>query len=408
MDKADSPPDAAYSADRKTSQQGARRGSSALHTLWLRSLGGGIAAGFMVIVWFGWTMPAANVAVGMLLAGGSLLSGSLLGFLFGVPRSARLPGATTPAERASQPAAGISDADAPDRYRPNTNLEEVSDWLTKILVGVGLTQLVYAPSQVLRFGDYFAPALGAGRVGAAFSVCVLVYFSVAGFLVTYLWTRLYLGGALAGADAEALARVERKLDAHQLQAERDALALATVAHQLRGDVSADAVPAERLRKLISEASGSVRAQVFYQAAGQRAANWEDMRTKPLMERTIPIFEALAFSDRDAKAYHQNHGQLGFALKDQRSPDWARALSELDAAIAIRGEPKKYGYTLYEFNRALCRINLDGAFVAAKPSDPALAALIGADLQVVASSRYANLLERTAEVVRWMKLNEDAL
>ncbi len=30
-------------------------------------------------------------------------------------------------------------------YRSNTNLEQISDWLTKILVGVGLTQQTFFP-----------------------------------------------------------------------------------------------------------------------------------------------------------------------------------------------------------------------------------------------------------------------
>ena len=91
---------------------------------------------------------------------------------------------------------------------------------------MGLTQLIVrAPAKAVAFGVYFGPALGGGVVGERFAICVLLYFSIAGFLVVYLWTRLY-GGALAGADAEALARVERKLDAQQLQAQRDVAAMA--------------------------------------------------------------------------------------------------------------------------------------------------------------------------------------
>src|SRR5262245_38208292 len=77
-------------------------------------------------------------SLGLLLAGGGLLIGGLFGFLFGIPRSLQRPsvkgdgsgGASDKPEGPQSPA-----------YRPNTNLEEISDWLTKILVGVGLTQI---------------------------------------------------------------------------------------------------------------------------------------------------------------------------------------------------------------------------------------------------------------------------
>ncbi len=49
------------------------------------------------------------------------LAGTVLGFLFGVPRV-----------RAAEP---VSDADIPQTsVVPNTNLEQISDWLTKIIV----------------------------------------------------------------------------------------------------------------------------------------------------------------------------------------------------------------------------------------------------------------------------------
>jgi hypothetical protein len=54
----------------------------------------------------------------------SFLGGGLVGFLFGIPRSASSGQATPTGE-----------------YQANSNLVEVSDWLTKIIVGVGLVQI---------------------------------------------------------------------------------------------------------------------------------------------------------------------------------------------------------------------------------------------------------------------------
>ena len=382
-----------------------RKESLPLQRLWLRSLSLCIVVGSVVVLGFGLRFPNASLAVASLLAGGCLLGGGLLGFLFGVPRSARIPerAAAKPEESKAAATETASADDGRNEYRPNTNLEEVSDWLTKILVGVGLTQLIKAPAKAVAFGAYFSPALGGGAIGERFAICVLLYFSVAGFLVAYLWTRLYLGGALAGADAEALARVERKLDAQQMQAQRDVSAIAAVGQQLQRQAGAQEVPAERLKKVIADASTSVRAQLFYQAAGQRAANWNDQSTKVVMERTIPVFEALIASDSETR-YHENWGQLGYALKDQRMPEWKRALEALSTAIRMRGDAATYGFWLYEYNRALCRLNSDDNFANNKRSTPEVAKDIRADLEVVRACGHQDMFQRAPEIERWLALN----
>ncbi|MDQ2643463.1 MAG: hypothetical protein M3020_06600 [Myxococcota bacterium] len=97
-----------------------------------------------------WKSFAEVFAAGVLVSGAAALVGILLGFLFGIPR-------TTVAERAPNPVtdppggrepvpAGTSPLSAP--YSVNTNLEQISDWLTKILVGVGLTQLNEIPEKL--------------------------------------------------------------------------------------------------------------------------------------------------------------------------------------------------------------------------------------------------------------------
>src|SRR5438270_2613117 len=76
-------------------------------------------------------------ACAALLALASLLVGAFIGFIFGIPKTVT----TTPNDTAS----GVPAA----KYQGSTNLEEISDWVTKILVGAGLVEL--------------------GKVGAAFS-----------------------------------------------------------------------------------------------------------------------------------------------------------------------------------------------------------------------------------------------
>ena len=118
-----------------------------------------------------------------------------------------------------------------------------------------------------------------------------------------------------------------------------------------------------------------------------------------MERTIPVFDALIASDVE-KRYHENWGQLGFALKDQRAPDWKPALDVLNTAIRIRGDAATNGHWLYEFNRALCRINADDNFANTKPSAPDVAKAIRADLEVVRSLGHDDIFESAPEIERW--------
>jgi hypothetical protein len=145
---------------------------------------------------------ARILAAGLVLAGASGFVGALLGFLFGIPRSF---------QNDSQHLSNAGNADLKnlsfvdgERYRANTNLEQISDWLTKILVGVGLTQINQIPDLAKRSGSYLGPMLGGGAEGAAFGVSVLVYFGANGFLFSYLWTRLFLAGELSRADIEVV------------------------------------------------------------------------------------------------------------------------------------------------------------------------------------------------------------
>jgi len=64
-------------------------------------------------------------ASGIILALACLSAGFLAGFLFGIPKV--LQGDRTAATKTSK-------GRTPYRQRVNTNLEEISDWLTKIIV----------------------------------------------------------------------------------------------------------------------------------------------------------------------------------------------------------------------------------------------------------------------------------
>ncbi len=129
---------------------------------------------------------SAIFSLALLLGLAALMGGGLVGFLFGVPRRLQEPGG--------------ANGPRSEGWVGNTNLEQISDWLTKILVGVGLTQILQIPGQLQRLTAFLAPALGNQPSSQVFALGLLGYFSIAGFLIGYLTTRLLLGRAFIMAD----------------------------------------------------------------------------------------------------------------------------------------------------------------------------------------------------------------
>jgi hypothetical protein len=119
--------------------------------------------------------PASNfwsvLAVGVIASAAALISGALVGFLFGLPKTLGRTGSKA-------------------LLATNTNLDEVSDWITKILVGLGLVQLGKVASGIGGLASALDSGLGAGPGAHPFASGLLVYSAVDGFLLGYLWTRI--------------------------------------------------------------------------------------------------------------------------------------------------------------------------------------------------------------------------
>ena len=224
------------------------------------NLGLGIALGigFIVIIVHGgnWTTSIAAF-------GASLGAGGVLGFLFGVPSTARTPvnitstgnvavgtGNNSPTVSADvvdqtgtpieplehpraepsptspditlEPGAGVEPKTVPPAdpsqasgdtqppiaiSRPSvSNLEQVADWVTKLLLGGGLTQMQRIPPKVWQWAHVVAlgiigddPKINDRLILAqqAFAAGLLVYAFILGFFSGYLITKLQLGKAIA-------------------------------------------------------------------------------------------------------------------------------------------------------------------------------------------------------------------
>jgi hypothetical protein len=160
----------------------------------------------------------AVLGVAMICSGAASLTGGLLGFLFGIPRSTeasvnrtRLGHGTTgvpPEAVASEGAAASASpsptlhatAERPPLLRVNTNLEDISDGVTKVLLGAGLAEAAKIVTGAGQLAAFLGPSFGPGDAGQAVAIATIIYGALEGFFAGYLATRLYLTAAFERAD----------------------------------------------------------------------------------------------------------------------------------------------------------------------------------------------------------------
>jgi hypothetical protein len=187
------------------------------------------------LVGAGWYAPD-SAPTSLLWSGACLGVGITIGFLFGIPRTLQ-----SDHDQSTQPPTTGTAPESRANYsqRVNTNLEQISDWLTKILVGLTLTQLGNIGTKLGQAASYIAPGLGSAAHSEVFASALIVYFSVVGFMSGYLLTRLVLAQAFWRADtATRLAAVERAMgEVSRVSRENRVTADVTGALQFLNDAS---------------------------------------------------------------------------------------------------------------------------------------------------------------------------
>jgi hypothetical protein len=118
--------------------------------------------------------------------------GALFGFLFGIPRTIQNENRPSSDTTSSSDSNELKYADY--RQVVNTNLEQISDWLTKILVGIGLTQLTKIPQAIWRLASDLKAGLNDSQPVTVF---IILNALVCGFFTGYLLTRLFLASAFS-------------------------------------------------------------------------------------------------------------------------------------------------------------------------------------------------------------------
>ena len=260
-----------------------------------------------------------------LVAVASLITGATMGLLFGIPRANRErqsaagttgDSATTESssvERgtpASVPASAKGSAQQP-LFRSNTNLEEISDWLTKIIVGLGLAHLAQIPGYVRRLTTFVS---GSGGVPGSdaftpnVALAVMVAFGGCGFLLGYLMTRLFLQGALGRVENESQMQLLRLVDeAGSTAGSATASAAASEDKKSPSSKGSDASPlteSEVARAIRAETiSKSVDARTLAAEIQRLAREYEGLRvTRPpgaerkhAMERVVAQMRSLGLA-----------------------------------------------------------------------------------------------------------------
>ncbi|HZS54442.1 MAG TPA: hypothetical protein VFA65_08565 [Bryobacteraceae bacterium] len=139
-----------------------------------------------------------------------LAGGALAGFLFGIPRVFQTASGADAVKSNGPTQTDSRSGNANGRgYQLliNTHLDDISDWLTKIAVGVGLVELEKMPRLLYQLSSVVARALTPQLDPAAlvpFIMALLLYFTTAGFLTGYLATRMFIQRAFRIADLGAI------------------------------------------------------------------------------------------------------------------------------------------------------------------------------------------------------------
>jgi hypothetical protein len=164
---------------------------------WYQAIGGAMLCGIIAMVIFATSLKM--FACAFLIGIAATLVGAFAGFVFGIPKSITSQNGTN---------------DERELFKTNTNLEEISDWLTKILVGAGLVELGKIASALRSFGDSFAGKdTPLGPSGWIIAPALVITYSVCGFLLAYLWARIYMLDELERIATEAM---NRKIEAAQI------------------------------------------------------------------------------------------------------------------------------------------------------------------------------------------------
>ena len=144
---------------------------------------GGFGIGVIGLIGFPLFIPVKGAQVlfiGFLIALASFASGFFLGTLFGMPKRIN---------------------DATGHYSLNNSLVEIADWLTKIIVGLGLVNLKQVPGYLVSIGVFVRETSGRKEQSIeVYTTSIVLYFGIFALYTGYNYMRLVLSNKYKNAD----------------------------------------------------------------------------------------------------------------------------------------------------------------------------------------------------------------
>lgn len=334
-----------------------RAGPSLLAAKRLAILGVAAGVGLVAIILFtlGVDDGPSVLASAIMFSLAAMLAGGFLGFLFGIPRALTSSGAI---------AGGEAPAAAAGRYAANTNLEQVSDWLTKLLLGATLVQLGAIRKGGGQLFATLAPALGDRSDSTAFGGALLIYYSLVGFLIGWLATRLFLAPALNALDEQVVAKLAEAEEAEESgdkgrasELRREAVNIITAAApvaerylELRNKQKGSAARTDAMEDVVANARrmapampvhpDAVRALFWDGDDGQRVSALGLMQGRIDLADVGAVIEAIANSHSAFEQFHGLKLAMALATADGALDDGNRARL-LDAVRQALEGPRQH-------------------------------------------------------------------
>jgi hypothetical protein len=175
---------------------------------------GSLAAGVAAFAWGlavrsgDWSDRIAGGFVALLSCVGAFSVGGMLGLLFGSPTvgSSRTQGSP---KADVEPPSPSTAAPPGLGVRPNTSLERIADWLTTMIVGLGLVHLGSLRGHADAMSVWLTRAITAnnGSNGTP-GMMIALGFAFAGFMLIYLWSLRFLPSELRNSYEALKARAE--------------------------------------------------------------------------------------------------------------------------------------------------------------------------------------------------------
>lgn len=172
------------------------------------------------------------LSISIIISAAALISGYFLGFLFGIPKYKANP-------------SGADDSD----YTPSNSLTEVADWLTKIIVGLGLVEMRKIPELIESIGIFVGNYVnGSCHYSCSSSLVVfsnglVIYNGVFGIYYGYNYARIVLSSHYKEAD-ENLKKAKELKEAIDSKYDANIPRFQTIVQQQRAALALSNVPME--------------------------------------------------------------------------------------------------------------------------------------------------------------------